>query len=35
VFGGMEWKISQKFMIVAEIKAGDIILGGAGIRFEY
>ena len=35
VFGGMEWKISQKFMVVAEIKAGDIILGGAGIRFEY
>ncbi len=35
VFGGFEWKISQKFMIMMELKTGETTLGGAGIRFEY
>jgi hypothetical protein len=34
-FGGLEWKVSQKFMILLEIKAGKSTSGGAGIRFEY
>ncbi len=34
-FAGFEWKVSQKFMILLEIKAGDATIGGAGIRFEY
>ena len=35
VFGGLEWKISQKFMLLLEVKTGPSTLGGAGIRFEY
>jgi hypothetical protein len=35
VFGGLEWKLSQKFMILLEVKAGSKMMGGAGIRFEY
>ncbi len=35
IFGGLEWKISQKFMVLMELKTGDTTLGGAGIRFEY
>jgi len=35
VFGGVEWKLSQKFMLLFEIKTGASTLGGAGIRFEY
>ncbi len=35
LFAGLEWKISQKFMVLLEIKAGDSTVGGAGIRFEY
>lgn len=40
VFGGIEWKLSQKFMILLELKTdpsilGESTLGGAGIRFEY
>jgi hypothetical protein len=35
IFGGFEWKLSQKFMILMEIKTGDNIQGGLGIRFEY
>lgn len=35
VFGGIEWKLSQKFMLLLEIKTGPSTLGGAGIRFEY
>jgi hypothetical protein len=35
VFGGLEWKLSQKFMILVEVKAGSHLMGGAGIRFEY
>lgn len=35
VFGGVEWKLSQKFMLTAEVKAGSETLGGLGIRFEY
>ena len=35
VFGGMEWKLSQKFMLLLELKTGPSTLGGAGIRFEY
>jgi hypothetical protein len=35
VFGGLEWKLSQKFMILLELKSGSKLMGGAGIRFEY
>ncbi len=35
VFGGVEWKLSQKFMIMMELKTGDHTQGGLGIRFEY
>jgi len=35
VFGGIEWKLSQKFMFLLEFKTGHGTLGGAGIRFEY
>jgi hypothetical protein len=35
VFGGLEWKLSQKFMVLLELKAGSSLMGGAGIRFEY
>lgn len=35
VFGGIEWKLSQKFMVLLELKTGPSTLGGAGIRFEY
>ncbi len=35
VFGGFEWKISQKFMVIMELKTGETTLGGAGIKFEY
>ena len=35
LFAGLEWKISQKFMFLLELKAGDQTTGGAGIRFEY
>ena len=35
VFGGFEWKLSQKFMLMMELKTGDHTQGGLGIRFEY
>ena len=35
VFAGFQWKLSQKFMVLLELKAGDQMTGGAGIRFEY
>lgn len=35
IFGGLEWKLSQKFMLLLEFKTGASTLGGAGIRFEY
>ena len=35
VFVGAEWKLSQKSMFYAELKAGAHTLGGLGIRFEY
>jgi len=35
VFGGFEWKISQRFMVIMELKTGETTLGGAGIKFEY
>jgi hypothetical protein len=35
LFGGVEWRLSQKSMVYAELKAGDNLLGGIGIRFEY
>lgn len=35
IFGGLEWKVSQKFMMVFEVKAGEDTLGGFGIKFEY
>jgi hypothetical protein len=35
VFGGLEWKVSQKFMLILEVKTGPSTMGGAGIRFEY
>lgn len=34
-FGGLEWKLSQRFMLLLEVKVGSSVLGGAGIRFEY
>jgi len=35
VFGGVEWRVDQKTMLYAELKAGNHTLGGIGIRFEY
>jgi hypothetical protein len=35
IFGGLEWKLSQKFMMMMELKTGDHTQGGIGIRFEY
>ncbi len=35
VFGGIEWKLSPRFMVLLELKAADSLVGGAGIRFEY
>jgi hypothetical protein len=35
VFGGLEWKISQQFMAMLEVKAGATTLGGLGLRFEF
>jgi hypothetical protein len=35
LFTGMEWKLSQKFMVLFEYKGGDYHVGGIGIRFEY
>lgn len=35
LFAGLEWKLSQKFMLMLEYKGGDNHLGGFGIRFEY
>jgi hypothetical protein len=32
---GLEWKLSQKFMIMLEFKGGRTDVGGIGIRFEY
>ncbi len=34
-FGGLEWKLSQKFMVMLEFKGGKSNVGGVGIRFEY
>lgn len=34
-FAGVEWKVSQRFMMMLEIKGGENLLGGLGIRFEY
>lgn len=34
-FVGAEWKLTQKAMFYAEFKAGEHMLGGIGIRFEY
>ena len=34
-FAGLEWKLTQKFMVLLEFKAGNEMTGGAGIRFEY
>jgi len=35
VFVGLEWKISQKFMVLLEAKTGRTTVGGAGIRSEF
>lgn len=35
VFAGLEWKLSQKFMFLFELKGGSNSLGGIGVRFEY
>jgi hypothetical protein len=35
VLGGLEWKISQRFMVMLEFKGGRSDVGGVGIRFEY
>jgi len=32
---GLEWKLTEKFMFLLELKAGDQTTGGVGIRFEY
>lgn len=32
---GIEWKLSQKFMVIAEMKFGADEVGGLGIYFEY
>ncbi len=34
-FGGLEWKLSQKFMVLLEYKGGKNDVGGVGVRFEY
>src|SRR5512138_758762 len=34
-FAGMEWKFTQKSMMYLELKAGEHLLGGLGVRFEY
>lgn len=34
-FGGLEWRLTQKFMIMLEFKGGRTNVGGVGIRFEY
>lgn len=35
IFGGLEWKISQQFMALLELKAGPTTVGGVGLRFEF
>jgi hypothetical protein len=35
VFGGLRWKLTQKFMAHLEVKTGDSTMGGVGISFEY
>ena len=35
VFGGLEWKLTQKFMVLMELKTGSNMMGGVGIKFEY
>lgn len=35
IFGGFEWKMTQKFVMTGEIKLGENMVGGLGIRFEY
>jgi hypothetical protein len=35
IFGGLEWKISQQFMALLELKAGATTIGGVGLRFEF
>lgn len=35
VFAGLEWKITQKFMALLEVKTGRTTVGGTGIRFEF
>jgi hypothetical protein len=35
LFAGLEWKLTEKFMLLLEFKGGDSNLGGFGIRFEY
>ncbi len=35
VFAGTEWKLTQKFMFILEVKGGSSSVGGLGIRFEY
>jgi hypothetical protein len=32
---GLEWKISQKFMVLLELKGGTTLVGGVGVRFEF
>jgi len=33
--GGLEWKITQQFMIMLEFKGGKSDVGGVGVRFAY
>jgi hypothetical protein len=34
LLAGIEWKLSQKFMLLLEYKGGDANLGGFGVRLE-
>lgn len=35
VFGGIEWKINRKFLVMLEAKTGRTTIGGAAVKFEF
>jgi len=35
VFGGLEWKLTQKLMALLEFKTGNSTIGGVGVKFEF
>ena len=35
VFGGLEWKLTQKLIALVELKSGNATVGGVAIRFEF